>query len=42
MELIHHTLNWVKGEILAKGKKTDIGIAGYRIVDAQVEPYLDW
>ena len=30
---------WVKGELLTEGKKTDIGQAGYRIVDAQIEPY---
>jgi hypothetical protein len=30
---------WVKGEISTEGKSTDIGEAGYRIVNARVEEY---
>lgn len=30
---------WVTGEITLQGKDTDIGKAGYSIVEAQIEPY---
>ena len=30
---------WVSGKILAEGKDTDIGKAGYRILDAVIQPY---
>mgnify|MGYP003969605999 FL=1 len=32
---------WVKGEIQTQGEKTDIGEAGYRIVNAEVEVYSE-
>lgn len=32
---------WVKGEILTQGEKTNIGEAGYRIVNAEVKAYLE-